>query len=76
MIKMFLTERYSCLQSCKEREKKKVHGRSFFSSIRKPGFLLCSRLNRLANLGAAERNDYIFSDVYEDHETALNEHVA
>ena len=23
----------------------------------------------------AERNDYISGDVYEDHETALNEHV-
>lgn len=74
MIKMFLTERYSCLQSCKT--KKKSSWSIFFSSIRKLEFLLCSRLNRLANLGAAERNDYIFSDVYEDHETALNEHIA
>lgn len=29
-----------------------------------------------AKLGVPERNDYIFGDVYGDHEMALNEHVA
>lgn len=69
---LFCAQRYPCL-----RYSRKSRGRSFTAhSVRKLWFLLCSRLNRLRELGAAERNDYILGDVYEDHETALNEHVA